>query len=300
MAELSATAIDARALQRWPLPQPHPQGDKEDRGSVLVIAGSAEMPGAALLAGTAALRAGAGKLTLAVPGLGPEPLAVAVPEARVLALPGTAGADLPEALCQVIDRSAAILIGPGMQDEAATLRLAVQVLRRVKDQSVVVDALALAVLHEALPLPWLLATPHAGEMAHLTGHAKEAICSDPAAYAAEGAARFGACMALKGPSTWIAAAPVSTPREEEREAGLWRFDGGTPSLATSGSGDVLAGIAVGLAARGLPPVGVAAWAAFAHAACGHRLEERHGGMGYLARELLAEIPAVLNEAARAR
>lgn len=293
MPSLAASKITPATLRRWPLPQPHPQGDKEDRGSVLVIAGSDEIAGAALLASTAALRAGAGKLTLAVPQSACGALGVALPEARVIGLPPTQDSgSMPDALGSAIDRSSAVLIGPGMQDEGATLRLAQAVLARVRHQAVVVDALALAVLAHAPALPWLLATPHAGEMAHLVGHTKEAVLSDPAAYACEAAVRWPACIALKGAQTWIAA-PSAAPGAAAQPQ-LWRFDGGRPSLATSGSGDVLAGLAVGLAARGLGPVQTAAWVVFAHAEAGRRLEERHGGMGYLARELPDLIPSVLN------
>src|SRR3954466_11666753 len=79
--------IDDALLRGWPLPAIEEDGDKESRGRVLVLAGSREMPGAAILAGTAALRAGAGKLVIATPPSVAAVVAAAVPESRVIALP---------------------------------------------------------------------------------------------------------------------------------------------------------------------------------------------------------------------
>src|SRR3954466_15650991 len=76
-------------LRQHPIPGPEEQGDKEERGRVLVVAGSPEVPGAALLAATAVLRAGAGKVQLAVPAAIAVPLAVAIPEARVFSMQET-------------------------------------------------------------------------------------------------------------------------------------------------------------------------------------------------------------------
>lgn len=254
---------------------------------MLVVGGSEEIPGAAIFAGLAALRAGAGKLAVAVPQGVARAVAIALPEARVLPLPGRAS--LNASLEQVIDRSCAILIGPGMQNETRTLHLAHRILDRARDQAVILDALALGAVRDRDPHTWLLATPHAGEMAHLTGQAKEAICTDPVAYACAAAELWQATILLKGSTSIIAA-----PSNHQVSAQTWRFNGGEIGLATSGSGDVQAGLALGLAARGMPAVAVAAWTTWIHAACGKALSEVHGGMGYLARELLDVIPGVLN------
>jgi ADP-dependent NAD(P)H-hydrate dehydratase len=84
---MNAVPVDDALLGSWPLPMPGAGGDKEERGRVLVIAGSREMPGAAQLTATAALRAGAGKLVVASAASVACGLAHALPEARVLALP---------------------------------------------------------------------------------------------------------------------------------------------------------------------------------------------------------------------
>ena len=87
MTSGEAIEVDDALLRAWPLPAPDADGDKESRGRVLVVAGSREMPGAAVLAATAALRAGAGKLVIATPQSAAQTVAAAVPEARVVALP---------------------------------------------------------------------------------------------------------------------------------------------------------------------------------------------------------------------
>jgi hydroxyethylthiazole kinase-like uncharacterized protein yjeF len=126
-------------------------------------------------------------------------------------------------------------------------------------------------------------TPHAGEMASLLGIEKEAVEDDPATVAREAAARFGVVVALKGPETWIA----------EPDGTLYHYSGGSVGLATSGSGDTLAGIVAGLAARGASAAHAAVWGAYLHGAAGQALARRLAPIGYLARELLDEVPGVM-------
>jgi NAD(P)H-hydrate repair Nnr-like enzyme with NAD(P)H-hydrate dehydratase domain len=132
-------------------------------------------------------------------------------------------------------------------------------------------------------------TPHAGEMAHLTGWTKEEICADPLAAALKAAALWKVVVVLKGAHTVIA-----TP-----DGRAWRHHADTPGLATSGSGDTLAGILGGLAARGATALEAALWAVVLHAQAGVRLSLRLGPLGFLAREIAAEIPAVLQALAPA-
>ena len=205
----SAIEIDARLLRDWPLPEPGGSADKEERGTTLVVAGSTETPGAAALAAIAALRAGAGKLAVAT-GVSVAPgLALALPEARVLALPESASGGLfPDGLAKLeslLAKVDAVLVGPGLQDSAATRAFTRRLLKRTTRAAVVLDALAMDVVldvrrFERAPL----LTPHAGEMAHLTGFAKEEVSADPERHAREAALRWNAVVALKGSTTWIA------------------------------------------------------------------------------------------------
>jgi hydroxyethylthiazole kinase-like uncharacterized protein yjeF len=130
----------------------------------------------------------------------------------------------------------------------------------------------------------VLLTPHAGEMAKLTGLTKDAVVADPAAVAARAARRWNAVVALKGSVTYVA-----TPAGR-----LWCHQGGNVGLASSGSGDVLAGIIAGLAARGAALEQAAAWGVALHAHAGDRLAKRIGTLGFLAREIGAEIPGLLD------
>ena len=92
-------------------------------------------------------------------------------------------------------------------------------------------------------------------------------------------------VALKGATTHIAAP----------DGRLWRHDGGNVGLASSGSGDTLSGIIAGLAARGAPLEQACAWGVALHARAGERLAQRIGPLGYLAREIAGEVPALLHE-----
>ena len=288
--------VDAELLRAWPLPMPSGDGDKEVRGHVLILGGSREMPGAVILAATAAMRAGSGKLTIATGNSVAQLVAMAMPEARVLGLTeneqGGFAADALDRLDPVADQIDAILIGPGMQDEEATAHLVAGLLARLDGNAthIVLDAKAMGIVrggHFRFTQPVIL-TPHAGEMAHLSGVAKEAIADDPDRHAAAAAARWNAVVALKGARTLI----VNCAGER------WGHEGGNVGLAASGSGDTLAGIIAGLCARGATLPQASCWGVALHAAAGDALAARMGLLGYLAREIPAEIPALMQRFSR--
>ena len=295
--------IDTALLRSWPVPMPAVEGDKEVRGHVLVLGGCCEMPGAVILAATAALRAGAGKLTIATGQSVAQLVALAMPEARVIGLREHASAgfsmDAVACLDPLTERVDAVLIGPGMRDEPVTAALVHALLPRfdASATAVVLDACAMgALLHPPAGWPsgmaWrferpVILTPHAGEMAHLTGSAKDDIVAAPDPRALDAARDWNAVIALKGARTVIA-----TP-----DGTLYQHEGGNVGLAISGSGDVLAGIIAGLAARGAPLDQATCWGVALHARAGERLAERMGTLGYLAREISQEIPALLEQVA---
>ena len=292
MTDASTVEIDARLLRDWPLPEPGGDADKEDRGSTLVIAGSSETPGAATLAARAALRAGAGKLAVATAASVAGGMALALAEARVIALPESGlGGPAPDGLAKIEARLArvdAVLVGPGLQDAAATRAFTRRLLKRTSRAQIVLDALAMEVVFDVRRFERApLLTPHAGEMAHLTGLAKEDVHAEPERCAREAALRWNAVVALKGATTYIA-----TP-----DGDCWSHASSQAGLGTSGSGDVLAGLIVGLAARGAPLAQAAAWAVALHARAGRVLAERLGPIGYLAGELAAEIPGLMHKIA---
>ncbi|MFN2453609.1 MAG: NAD(P)H-hydrate dehydratase [Pyrinomonadaceae bacterium] len=290
-----AIVLTPALLRRWPLPQPNEGGDKEERGRVLVVGGATEMPGAIILAATAALRAGAGKLQIATCRSIAQLIAAAVPEARVFSLPETKTGDIAvSAAAQIIEhanRVQAVLFGPGMVDEVAITKLMRAVLPRLEYPTVILDAAALTCAKENEKLLHklngkIVLTPHAGEMANLTGLDKELIANEPLATVRRTASALRAVIALKGAETFIA-------MHGQHKAYCNRT--GNVGLATSGSGDTLSGIITGLAARGAAPLQAAAWGVYLHGRAGDKLAKSMGQLGFLARELLSEIPALMAE-----
>lgn len=284
--------LNQRVLRGWPLPQPDEEGDKEDRGRVLVVGGACEMPGAVILAATAALRAGAGKLQIATPRSIAPLVATEIPESRVIALPETRGGAVALAAAAEIVKRAndaqAVLIGPGLLGESSVIELLKRVLSKIEKATVVLDAEALSVAAaDAECLRCLkgkvILTPHAGEMARIMGVDKEEVTRDPLSSARSSAKDLRAVVALKGAKTFIVA-----------PGGESYFNRtGNVGLATSGSGDTLSGIITGLAARGAGPLQAAAWGVYLHGSAGNRLAKRIGPLGFLARELLAEVPTLM-------
>ena len=288
----AAENVTPDLLRRMPLPQHRDGDDKDGRGRVLVVAGSVEVPGAALLAGTAALRAGAGKLQIATCRSVALHLGLAVPESLVIALGETpAGGIDPGAattLCKRGNRCDAVLIGPGMADGPSVAALTAELLGGLAQPAVVLDAEALVGLAECRELVArrsgrVVITPHAGEMAKLLGIPRDEVLADPLAAARRAAALLRCVVAMKGGCTYVVS-PDGT---------AWACSQGNVGLATSGSGDTLAGIILGLLARGAAPVCATLWGVFLHGEAGQRLARAKGPVGFLARELLAEIPCIL-------
>jgi hydroxyethylthiazole kinase-like uncharacterized protein yjeF len=272
--------ITPKLLREWPLPDP--QGGKESRGTVLVIGGSRFNPGAVLLGGVAALRAGAGRLQLAVDQETATALSIAVPEAKVVGLPAK-DAELPGELLELAHDADVLAIGPGLDDIDETTRL----LREIFDvagqeAAVVLDAYALGALSKEPELlgsrsPRVVLTPNATEAGHLLGHDP----GDDLARAARAVAeRYQVVVSLRS--------HIAAP-----DGRGWSEESGHAGLGTSGSGDVLAGIIAGLLGRGAEPAQAACWGAHAHAVSGQRLISRFGRTGFLARELVDEVAATI-------
>jgi NAD(P)H-hydrate epimerase len=257
-------------------------------GSVLVIAGSEGKTGAALLAGTGALRAGAGLVTIAT-----WPDAVASLEQRVTELMTATldSNDLDRSLEAALDRRRAVAMGPGLGlDDRAT-----EVVKRVGlgwEGPVVLDADAISCFAgKASELgkakgPRVI-TPHAGELARLMGTSSSAVEADRFGAARAAADATGAVVVLKGHRTVIA---------RRGDDGLWINRTGHPVLATAGSGDVLTGMVGALLAAGSAPEDAACAAVHLHGLCGERWHRRLGAdRGMIAHEIASELPAVLAE-----
>jgi len=278
---------------------PKHDGSKQHRGEVLVVGGSRAVPGAVLLSGVSALRAGAGVLRIAtVESVAPQ-LAVAVPEAMVIGLPEAAKGEIhPSNINTILDLATdadSVLLGPGMLSEELTGELTRSFIEQVDGPKVVLDAVACtscnAFLSSVRKLQGkLVLTPHAGEMAKLLGISRSEVESDMLAAGHRAAIETGAVVALKGAETYIV----------DPSSGAWLFEGGSIGLGTSGSGDTLAGIIAGLLARGATPVQATLWAVYMHAEAGRRLSTMHGPLGALAREIPTEIPSIMRDMSEVR
>jgi ADP-dependent NAD(P)H-hydrate dehydratase len=286
-------SLDRALLDReFPLPPVPEDGDKEDRGRLLVVAGSHEVPGAALLAGAAGLRAGAGKLQIATAASISVALGIALPEAMVLGVAETpkgclAAAATPRIVALGKD-ARAMVVGCGLRHGPPLDHMVDGLLASGLDAILVLDAAVLGALapRAAKVRGWkggAILLPHSREMARLLECAPEAVEKDPLAAARRAAERYGAVAVVKGPVSFVAVP----------DGRAFAYQGGGIGLATSGSGDVLAGIVGGLAARGADPLTATLWGVWLHGEAGRELGKEVGRIGFLARELSDRVPRLI-------
>ncbi|HET7708974.1 MAG TPA: NAD(P)H-hydrate dehydratase [Sphingomicrobium sp.] len=284
---MTAAALTRSALKDFPLP-PVVDGDKESKGRILILAGSRDVPGAALLCATAAMRSGAGKLKIATGKSIAMAVGVAMPEAMVIGLTEHRDGQLAAlAGDEIINESKdmdAIVAGPGLAGGPACAIMAANLLK--SPAPLVLDA---ALLHALQPPdkpraspPILL--PHAGELSSLLKCEERDIDRDPLGCGRRAADRFGALVLVKGVTSHVV-----TP-----DGRAWTYRGGAPGLGVSGSGDVLAGIVGGLLARGSEPLTALLWSVLLHGEAGERLARHVGPIGFLAREIADELPGLLS------
>ena len=287
----------ARSItQRWVaahLPTRPERAHKGDFGRLLVVAGSIDYPGAALLAGLGAMRAGVGMVRVAAAESVVARVAGAIPELTWLSLDEEApGLIAPGGWRRITADSAAydaVLVGPGLGRQPATQRRTRQLIASLKVPAVV-DADALNALAE--DARWwqgvrgpLVLTPHPGEFARLSSADPPDGEDDEArgAAAAAAALRWDQVVVLKGAHTVVA-----DPGGELLRSGV-----ATPALATAGSGDVLAGVIGAFLAAGSPAFDAAACAVAVHGAAGLLASERIGSAGAMARDVAALLPEAL-------
>jgi len=293
MTEPDTRLVTPATLGAWMLPDPG--SDKSARGRLTVVGGTADTPGAVLLAAEAALRAGAGKLSVATPEPVAADVAVSVPESRTTGLPvtrkGCIAAHAADEVMAVAEGADAVLVGPGFIDTEEAVLLLEAVAAKLS-QPLVVDALASAYL-----------TEHPEGLRHLDGRVvltvnptelsrtarrDQAEVEQTPYDAALEVARRSQVVVLCGGEQKLVVAPTGDS---------WLVQGGGPGLGVSGSGDVQAGIVAGLLARGATPAQAAVWGGFLHARAGERLASAVGKVGYLARELPPQVPRALAELA---
>ncbi len=271
-----------RWLPSWP--RPDPMGHKYRRGHAVVASGSLSCTGAAALAARAALRVGAGLVTVACPNDALPALA-----AKLDAVMTAPCGDLKAFRRFIGDaRRNAVLLGPGNGVTKATRARVLATLDEAK--RTVLDADALSVfagdpheLFQAIGEEEVVLTPHEGEFARLFPDLSDRVSTaSKAARAIHAAERAGAVVVLKGPDT-VAAAPDGSAVINTNAP---------PSLATAGAGDVLSGLIVGLLAQGMPAFAAACGAVWLHGAAAARF-----GPGLTADDLPGLLPAVLADLA---
>lgn len=290
------TAAARSITQRWVarnLPSRPERGHKGDFGHLLVVAGSIDYPGAAVLAGLGAMRAGAGVVRVATAESVAERVAGSVPELTWMTLdeeaPGLIAPGGWRRLATEAPNFEAVVIGPGLGSQPATLRRTRQLVAAL-DRPMVVDADALNALAgqarwwQGLP-GRLVLTPHPGEFARLTGEPAPDSADDDAraVAAAEAALRWDQVVVLKGARTLVS----------EPGGDLLRSDVAVPTLATAGSGDVLAGVIGAFLAADVPPAAAAATGVAVHGAAGLLAAARIGTTGVMARDIANLLPEAI-------
>ena len=265
---------------------------KGNCGHVLLLAGSVGKTGAAVLSARAAMRSGAGLVTVAAPEKAQSQIASHLLECMSVPLEDCDGGLSQTALQHIIELcagKAVLAIGPGLGDTDAVAAIVRALIANVQLPMVLdADALnALArdpqVLTQATG-PVIL-TPHPGEMARLTGKSTEQIQSDRVGAACTLASTLGAIIVLKGAHSVIAAP----------DGRHWINTSGNPSMATAGMGDALTGIIAGLLAQKIPALTAARLAVFVHGQIADRLIQERGPAPILASEIIERIPEGLRE-----
>lgn len=285
-----AAPLDAGWRAAHGLP-PIESADKYARGRVLAVGGSRRVPGAIGLTAEAALRVGVGKVRIATVDCVAIALGLTLPEAGMVALPENdlgeiAGDGAPRILDQ-LGSCDTLVFGPAMAGSADLPALVKGVIGAPREGlSLLLDAAPMISCGNGLEPPLaayggrVIMTPHHGEMAELLGRAPDDIARDPAGAARTAAARFAAVIVLKARETFIAAPDGEILCHQSPCVGL----------GTAGSGDVLAGVIGGLLARGAAPFSAAAWGVWLHGQAGVAASARIGAIGFLARDLLPELP----------
>jgi NAD(P)H-hydrate epimerase len=241
------------------------------------------------MSATAALRGGAGLVTVGIPRGLRDPMAVKLTEAMSLPLPENANGALgPDALSAIKERLPnldALAIGPGLGRDPVTGEL-VRALLRESAVPMIVDADGLNLVSPAdedtFPAHCVI-TPHPGEMARLLNTTVDEVEADRLECAREASKRFGCVVVLKGPATVIAAPVGQTAINSS----------GGPALATGGTGDVLTGLIAACLARGLPPYQAALAGVYVHGVAGEIAGERFGAPGAIAGDVIDAIPEAI-------
>jgi len=272
-------------------------GHKGDYGHVLIVAGSVGKSGAAVLAGTAALRAGAGLVTVATPEPVLPMVAAHTPEIMTEPLAATLTGSVSERCLEgslfskILQGKRVLAIGPGLTTHAETQSF-VRTIVRAREVPMVLDADGLNAFagrggELSSPRGLLAVTPHPGEMARLLGCSTQQVQARRIDLALQAAAGWNACVVLKGHQTVIAAP----------DGRAWINSTGNPGMGTGGTGDVLTGILAGLTAQygvdSWPEM--LAWGVYLHGLAGDLAYRETGGAPLMATDLMSCLPRAFRQ-----
>jgi ADP-dependent NAD(P)H-hydrate dehydratase / NAD(P)H-hydrate epimerase len=275
------------------LPERPATAHKGHTGHLLVLAGSPGKSGAAAMTASAAMRAGAGLVTLGIPESIHPVLEGMATETMTVGLPETVQGNLDESACEtvisLVRDKRCLAVGPGLGTDPSTGRLLGRLIEASPVPMVIdADALNLIAVQPSIlstaKAPIVL-TPHPGEMARLSGHSTADIQSDRIGHARSFAERHRLHLVLKGAAT-IVARPDGT---------VFVNATGNPGMAAGGMGDVLTGLIAGLITQGIEISAAARTGAYLHGAAADRLMLQKAPFGYLATEVMDSLPHVMGE-----
>ena len=266
------------------LPERMRSSHKGDNGSLLIVAGSSNMPGAAAMAVQSALRAGAGLVTIASVEAVCRAVSNRIPECILHPLPevdGVLSADAAHELLALGDRYDAAVFGPGLTQQDSVVVFLEQIWADWKLPSVIdADALNIVAKGVTLPSAECILTPHPAEMSRLLQASVAEVQADRFGAVRSTQQKFGKCTLLKGPYTVVA--------DEDQHLAVNRS--GNAGMATGGMGDVLSGILGTLLAQSIPAYHAAVSGTYWHGLAADICAQEIGPVGYRATEVADALP----------
>ena len=263
---------------------------KGDFGHIFVLAGSGRFSGAVVLCAAAAMRSGAGLVTLGIPkSLNQSIIKIKPKEVMTLPLPETKAITLSmggyKKIKQFIKDIDVLVVGPGLTQNKSTQSLVRKVIAQT-DKPTVIDADALNALAGHLDLLYAkILTPHPGEMAKLLGISAKKVQSNRKGIAKKFAKDYKVTVVLKGHNTAIA----------DYKGNLYINKTGNPGMATAGSGDVLTGIIAAFLGQGLDAFSATKYAVYLHGLAGDLAAKEKTQLGMIASDIIEKIPQAIKE-----
>jgi len=268
-----------------------PDAHKGDFGHIFILAGSARFSGAAVLSGEAAIRSGAGLVTLGIPkSLNSAIIKIKPKEVMTLPLPETSDGSLSlggyKKIKDFVKNTDVLVVGPGLTQNKSTQGLTRKVISKI-DKPVVIDADGLNALVGHLDLLGFarILTPHPGEMARLLGFSIKKVQDNRIYITRKFAKDYKVTLVLKGHDTIVA----------DFNGNLYINKTGNPGMATAGSGDVLTGMIAAFLAQGLKAFDASKCAVYLHGLAGDLAAKEKTQLGMIASDIIDKIPEAVKK-----